>query len=596
MVSRNPHQPNPPVTASVRVGPYAFEVGTPAGSFAELDATGETENAEALAAALASEQSAPGGPLAAAEAFNESAAAVTKRVEQADDLVRAAVGGSLHELDSVNAEIDVLLAVLNRLDRAGRFEEELRLLRALHGPLALSLRWLDLIGGLRRGLELSDATGDRAAEAWIRHELGALHLAAGDAKTAARRFAEALRLKEQLGDVSGRCATRHNLDCAERDLARAAAPARRPQRSAGRWAAMVAFPMAALVLGVAAGRYESGDDADAAETQQQTITVSEPRAPEAVDDGAETDEDKELRIPVGDLLGNDADPNGDELSVVDVERIERQTHGRVQLEGAEVVYTPARNFDGSARFRYRISDGRRDATAAVTVEVEPVNDDPRARPDTLQLEGASDTVDVLDNDRDVDGGKLVVLDEEDGLHGTVDCTPAGACTYRADLNEAGPDSFIYIVGDGRGGEATARVTVTTEPLPGVSIDDVSVEEPTSGGPAKATFTVTLSAASSSALTVSWETGEYPDSASAEEKDFGQANGILSFGPSHTTETITIQVYQDGTSEPDELFFVQLFDPVGAELADERGDGTISDAGPQSEPEPESEPVPFPEVP
>jgi hypothetical protein len=191
----------------------------------------------------------------------------------------------------------------------------------------------------------------------------------------------------------------------------------------------------------------------------------------------------------------------------------------------------------------------------------------------------------------------VVLDQEDGLRGTVDCTAAGACTYTADPNEAGPDSFVYIVGDGRGGEATARVTVTSEPLPGISIDDVSVEEPTSGEPAKATFTVTLSAASSSAVTVSWETGEYPDGASAGEKDFGQANGILSFGPGDTTETITIQVYQDGTSERDELFFVRLFDPVGAELADERGDGTISDAGPEAEPEaePEPEPVPFPEV-
>ena len=584
MESRKTHQTGPSVSASVRVGAYALEVGTPAGSFAQFEAANERENARALAAALAAE---PSRPVAAAEAFNESAAAVTKRVEQGDALFRAAAEGRLDDLHSVSGEIDVLLAVLKRLDRAGRFEEELRLLRALHGLLAVSLRWLDLIRALRRGLAASEVTGDRAAEAWVRHELGALHLAAGDAETAAERFGEALRLEEQLGNVTGRCATRHNLDCAERDLARASAPPGRPQRTPRQWAFMTAFPLVALVLGVAAGRFQpSGSDDGGpgpAETQQ-TTTVSQPRPPEALDDAAATDEDVELSIPTATLLRNDDDSNGDDLTVTAVERVERRTHGRVALQDDEVVYTPARNYAGPARFRYRISDGKGGtAVGTVRILVEAVNDAPRARPDTLSLSAiASTTVDVLANDRDVDGGELAVLGETNGLRGSVSCSPDGECTYTPDSREIGLDTFTYTVGDGNGGETTGLVTVTVEPLPEVSIGDAdAVTEP-----GQATFTLTLSAPSSSTVEVAWETGEYPEGASVEGKDFGPASGTVIFEPGEIEKTITVEIYVDETTEGEETFFVRLLDPVGAELGKDVGVGTIRDPEPEPEPEPE----------
>lgn len=575
-------------TASVRVGAYALEVGTPAGSFAEFDAASETENAQALATALAAEPSAPGRPVAAAEALNESAAAVTKRVEQAEDLFRAAAEGRLYDLESVSAEIDVLLAVLKRLDGAGRFEEQLRLLRALHGLLAVSLRWLDLIRALRRGLDASQAAGDRASEAWLQHELGALDLASGDPKTAAARFREALRLKEQLGDVTGRCATRHNLECAERELARASSPGGRPPRTRRQTALLTAVPLVALVLGVAAGRYQpAGDDADAAETEQQTTTVSQPRPPEAVDDGAATDEDRPLRIRVGALLENDGDPNGDDLVVTAVERIRGQTHGRVGLRDGVVVYRPDRNYNGPARFRYRISDGEGGrAAGSVAVAVEPVNDTPRARPDTLQLvERRSGSVDVLANDGDVDGDDLVVLEATDGVRGSVSCAPSGECAYARDAEDVGPDAFTYTVGDRNGGEAIAEVTVTIEPLPALFVDDVSVDEPAEGQ-SEATFTVALSEPTSSTVTVAWETGEYPGGASAEAKDFGAASGTLTFAPGDTEQTITVEIYSDDVSEDDERFFVRLLDAVAAELEDGSGDATIRDLEPEPDPLPE----------
>jgi tetratricopeptide (TPR) repeat protein len=589
MESRKPHQSSRSVTASVRVGSYALEVGTRSGSFAQFDAANEKENARALAEALAAEPSRPSRPVAAAEAFNASAAGVTKRVEQADDLFRAAAEGRLQDLESVSGEIDVLLAVLKRLDGAGRFEEELRLLRALHGLLALTLRWLDLIRGLRRGLAASEAVGDRAAEAWIRHELGALHLAAGDAKTAARRFAEALRLEEQLGDVTGRCATRHNLDSAERELARSPGPPARPRRIRRHTALLTALPLAALVLGVAAGRYQpgAGGEADAAETPQQTTTAGDPRRPEAFDDRLETREDEPLSIPVATLLGNDRDANGDDLEVTAVERIGRQTHGRVALHDGEVVYTPARDFSGSARFRYLISDGEGGtATGTVRIDVEAVNDAPEARPDTLRLLGFDpDTVDVLANDGDVDGGKLVVLDKTDGLRGSVSCSTEGACTYTPRPGERGVDTFTYIVGDGNGGRTMGLVTVTVEALPEVSIGDAdAVTEPgLESEPAKATFKVTLSAPSSSTVKVMWKTDVGDGEQGADEGDFRPASGTVTFAPDETEKFITVEIFADATTEGEQTFFVRLLDSVGAKLDKDIGVGTIRDPKPTSEP-------------
>ena len=584
MDRRKTHQ-SPPVSAHVRVGAYTLEVGTTAGSFAQFEPAKERENAQALAASLAAEPSRPGRPVAAVESFNESAAAVTKRAEQADDLFRAAVEGRLDDLRIVNAEIDVLLAVLKRLDRAGRFEEELRLLRSLHGLLALSLRWLDLIRALRRGLAASQAAANPAAEAWVQHELGALHLAAGDARTAARRFAEALRLQQQLGDVTGRCATRHNLDCAERELARASAPpgGTHPAR---RWALTTAFVLVALVLGVAAGRFQpaGNDDADPTQTEL-TTTVDRPRPPEALDDAATTDEDTALTFPTATLLRNDDDLNGDDLTVIAVERVEQRTHGRVALVDDEVVYTPARNYTGPARFRYRISDGRGGTAAGlVRIAVEPVNDAPQARPDTLRLlEVAPATVDVLANDRDVDGGRLVVLGQTNGRRGSVSCSADGECTYTPDSRDVGLDTFTYTVGDGSGAKTIGLVTVmlAAERLPEVSIGDA---EPVTE-PGEAVFTLTLSAQSSSTVEVSWETREHPDGASAEAKDFGQAGDTVIFEPGETEATITIQIYADGAVEGDETFFVQLLGAVGAELGRDIGTGTIRD------PDPEPSPVP-----
>jgi hypothetical protein len=75
--------------------------------------------------------------------------------------------------------VDLMLAMLERLDRQGRWEEERRLTRELNTVLALLFRWVDLVRSLKMACAAAERFDDWFAAGWSEHELGTLHLAAG---------------------------------------------------------------------------------------------------------------------------------------------------------------------------------------------------------------------------------------------------------------------------------------------------------------------------------------------------------------------------------------------------------------------------------
>lgn len=208
-----------PATGSVRVGRYALEVGLQSGSVALFERGPKNEHGAALAGTLAEEPVERPTPVDVLEDFSESANAVADRIDHAKKLFEAAAEGRLLDRDFVNGEIDSLLELLQRLDKADRYDEELRLARALHGLLLLTFRWLELVRSLRVILGASGRARDMVGQAWALHELGTLHLAAGHATTAIEHLETALALEGQVGNALDRCTTRHNLDSARRDLA-----------------------------------------------------------------------------------------------------------------------------------------------------------------------------------------------------------------------------------------------------------------------------------------------------------------------------------------------------------------------------------------
>jgi tetratricopeptide (TPR) repeat protein len=259
----------PSVTGSALVGKYSLEVGAPVGSstqFAGAPSRAEKHrarrNAAALKAALADAQQPPDPPLplVTIEKLEDGADAVTDRLEHANRLFEAVAQNELLDGKLLTTEIGTLLGLLERLDRDGRYEEELRVAKALHGLCVLAFRWLDLVRSLRATLRAARAAGDEAGQAWALNELGALHLCAGAPRQAEECLERALALREGLGDAGGRCATRHNLDNARRDVARPVqiAATRRVLAIGGVVAAMALFGGGGAALGLV---LPGGDDA-----------------------------------------------------------------------------------------------------------------------------------------------------------------------------------------------------------------------------------------------------------------------------------------------------------------------------------------------
>jgi hypothetical protein len=106
--------------------------------------------------------------------------------------------------------------------------------------------------------------------------------------------------------------------------------------------------------------------------------------------------------------------------------------------------------------------------------------------------------------------------------------------------------------------------------PQISINDVSKKEGNAGKTAFV-FTVGLSAASNSQITVNYATA---NGSAAANGDFQAASGAITFAPGQTSKTITVQVKGDTTVESDEDFAVNLSGANGATIVDSQGIGTI----------------------
>jgi hypothetical protein len=107
-------------------------------------------------------------------------------------------------------------------------------------------------------------------------------------------------------------------------------------------------------------------------------------------------------------------------------------------------------------------------------------------------------------------------------------------------------------------------------LPALSIADVSLPEGNSGV-TNAVFTVTLSAPSSTPVTVAYASA---DGTAQAGSDYQAVKGTLTFAPGQTSQGISVPLLGDTQVEPDETFTLGLGSPVGATLARAQATGTI----------------------
>ena len=234
------------------------------------------------------------------------------------------------------------------------------------------------------------------------------------------------------------------------------------------------FTPAPGFTGTARFTYTIDDGHGATSTASVTVNVAaQPnRPPVAADDAATT----AFATPVTiDVLANDIDPDRDTLGIASVAP---PANGTATISGNAIVYAPAAGFSGVDRFTYSASDGRGGAASAtVTVTVTPQpNRPPVAVDDTAATAfGTAVAIGVLANDSDPDGDPIAISGVTPPANGTV-AASGGTITYTPAARFTGIDRFTYTIDDGRGGSATANVTVTVGAPPNqppVAVNDAA---------------------------------------------------------------------------------------------------------------------------
>lgn len=180
------------------------------------------------------------------------------------------------------------------------------------------------------------------------------------------------------------------------------------------------------------------------------------------------------------------------------------------------------------------------------------------------------------------GGSATSGTDFTAASGTV-TVPAGSTTATFVVNVTGdtmpePNEVFNVtltaptnatVGDSTG----AATIVDDDATPVVSVNDVSVAEGNAGQTAL-TFTVSLSAASSQAVTVNASTASGSAIAGS---DFTTLSSVpVSFAPGSTSQPVTVQVHGDTALESNETFTLTLSGPSNASIGDGQGVGTIID--------------------
>ena len=244
----------------------------------------------------------------------------------------------------------------------------------------------------------------------------------------------------------------------------------------------VTYTPATGFSGVDSFTYDISDGNGGTDTTTVTVNVFNVNDdPVVVSDSATTDEEISVVI---DVLANDTDQDGDDLSI---ESVTQPTNGTTSIILGEIVYTPDDDYFGSDSFSYTVIDGNGGSgTGSVSVTVNNINDEPIANDDTASTtEETAATINVLSNDTDVDGDTLTVTSVTQPDDGVVVNNGANV-TYTPDDEFSGTDSFTYVMSDGNGETDFATVTISVsnindEPIAndysGVTDEEVAITMP-----------------------------------------------------------------------------------------------------------------------
>lgn len=195
------------------------------------------------------------------------------------------------------------------------------------------------------------------------------------------------------------------------------------------------------------------------------VTNAQNDPPQAFKDSLSVLEDSTL---IGNVLINDLDIENDALTT----NLLRDVQSGILVFRADGTfeYKPNKDFEGIDSFTYETKDQNSSSEPAlVTITVLPVNDPPKALPDTYAtledrpLLGAS----LWDNDLDIDigdkieSGRIVTSPN----HGTIELNDTtGTFIYIPNSDYFGTDEFFYVCSDGEADAEPTRVLIQINPV------------------------------------------------------------------------------------------------------------------------------------
>jgi hypothetical protein len=208
--------------------------------------------------------------------------------------------------------------------------------------------------------------------------------------------------------------------------------------------------------------------------------------------------------------------------------------------------------DGDENFTRHIIDSYFEG--ARSVYASDVDDDGDV--DVLGAAATADDVAWWENDGDENFTEHTIADNFDGARSV----------YAIDVDGDGDVDVLSTA-------SVADDITWWEQVPALSISDVSITEG-DGGSVNAVFSVTLSITSTQVVMVEYATAD--GSATAPADYTAILSTTLTFPPGASTRFITVSVQGDTEDELDEIFWVNLANPVNASLSDAQGQGTILD--------------------
>jgi len=178
------------------------------------------------------------------------------------------------------------------------------------------------------------------------------------------------------------------------------------------------------------------------------------------------------------------------------------------------------------------------------------------------------------------GGTATVGSDYQAINGTVEFAP-GETSKTIEVAIAGDviDEFDETLAINLTNASNATIAKTTgtvtilndDALANISVGDVVLVEGNDGS-SNATFTVSLTTASSKPITIDFTT---VDGTAIAGEDFVGVNGTLEFAPGETNKTIEVAVLGDKIDEIDEAFTIHLANPSNADILNNNGTGIIT---------------------